>query len=55
MWLEEQIIDDEEFLFLCTQQHPSFPHSSEITFSLASKDPAKCKADFKVQKYCICT
>ena len=51
--LEEEIIDDEEFILLYEAympQNPSFPHSSYGKFSIVNKDPAKCKADFRVEK-----
>jgi len=45
----EEIIDDEEFVLLYEAYRPSnlpFPH---IKFSLANKDPAEYKADFRVK------
>ncbi|XP_074634541.1 uncharacterized protein LOC141893070 [Acropora palmata] len=51
--LEDEIIDDEEFILLyeaCMPQNPSFPHSSYGKFSIVNKDPAECKADFRVEK-----
>ena len=51
--LEKEIIDDEEFILLYEEympQNPPFPHSWYETFSLVNKDPAECKADFRVQK-----
>ena len=50
----EEIIDDEEFVLPFTKHNrPSnlpFPHSAYEKFSLANKDPAKYKADFRVEK-----
>ena len=51
--LEEELIDDEEFLLLYESykpQNPPFPHSSYAEFSLVHKDPAECKADFRLEK-----
>ena len=51
--LEEEIIDDEEFAVLYeeyTPQNLPFPHCQYDTFSLLNKDPAECKADFRVEK-----
>ena len=51
--LEDEIIDDEEFILLYEAympQNPSFPHSSYGKFSIVNKDPAECKADFRVEK-----
>ena len=51
--LEEEIIDDEQFAVLYeeyTPQNLPFPHCQYDTFSLLNKDPAECKADFRVEK-----
>ena len=51
--LMEEIIDEEEFVLLYEAYRPSnlpFPHSAYEKFSLANKDPAECKADFRVEK-----
>ena len=51
--LEDEIIDEEEFILLYDAympQNPSFPHSSYGKFSIVNKDPAECKADFRVEK-----
>ena len=51
--LEEEIIDDEEFPILYeeyTPQNLPFPHFQYETFPLLKKDPAECKADFRVEK-----
>ena len=51
--LIEEIIDEEEFVLLYEAYGPSnlpFPHSPYEKFSLANKDPAECKADFRVEK-----
>ena len=51
--LVEEIIDEEEFVLLYDTYRPRnlpFPHSAYEKFSLANKDPAKCKADFRVGK-----
>ena len=48
--LEQEIIDDEEFVVLYeeyTPQNLPFPHCQYDTFSLLNKDRAECKADFK--------
>ena len=53
MCLIEEIIGDEEFVLLSEAHRPSnlpFPHSAYEKFSLANKDPAECKADFRVEK-----
>lgn len=49
--LEEEIIDDEEFISLheaYMPQNSSLPHSSYG--SVVNKDPTECKADFRVDK-----
>ena len=51
--LIEEIIDEEEFVKLYEVYGPSdlpFPDSAYEKFSLAHKDPAECKADFRVEK-----
>ena len=51
--LVEEIIDEEEFVLVYDTYRPRnlpFPHSAYEKFSLANKDPAKCKADFRVEK-----
>lgn len=51
--LIEEIIDEEEFVLLYEAYRASnlpFPHSAYEKFSLANKDPAECKADFRVEK-----
>ena len=51
--LIEEIIDKEEFVLLYEAYGLSnlpFPHSASKKFSHANKDPAKCKADFRVEK-----
>ena len=51
--LVEEIIDEEEFVLLYDTYRPRnlpFPHSAYEKFSLANKDPAECKADFRVEK-----
>ena len=51
--LIEGIIGEEEFVLLSEVHRPSnlpFPHSAYEKFSLANKDPAECKADFRVEK-----
>ena len=51
--LEEEMIDDEEFALLYeeyTPRNPPFPYSSYDNFSFVNKDPAECKADFRVEK-----
>ncbi|XP_078379986.1 uncharacterized protein LOC144662926 [Oculina patagonica] len=53
MCLEEEIIDEEEFLLLYEEykpQNPPFPHKAYEQFSLVNKDPAECKADFRFEK-----
>ena len=50
---EEEITGEEEFVLLSEVHRPSnlpFPHSAYEKFSLANKDPAECKADFRVEK-----
>ena len=49
----KEIIDEEEFVLLYEAYRPSnlpFPHSAYENFSFANKDPAECKADFRVEK-----
>ena len=49
----KEIIDEEEFALLYEAYRPSnlpFPHSAYENFSFANKDPAECKADFRVEK-----
>ena len=51
--LEEEIIDDEEFILLYEAymlQNPSFAHSSYGKFSIVNKNPVECKVDFRVEK-----
>ena len=51
--LIEEITGEEEFVLLSEVNRPSnlpFPHSAYEKFSLANKDPAECKADFRVEK-----
>ena len=51
--LIEEIIGEEELVLLSEVNRPSnlpFPHSAYEKFSLANKDPAECKADFRVEK-----
>ena len=53
--LIEEIIDEEEFVLLYEANRPSnlpFPHSanSNEKVSLANKDSAEGKADFRVEK-----
>ena len=51
--LMEEIIDKKEFVLLYEAYRPSnppFPHPAYGKFSLANKDPAECKADFRVEK-----
>ena len=51
--LIEEIIDGEEFVLLYKAyrlSNLSYPHSANEKFSLANKDPAECKADFRVEK-----
>ena len=55
LWLclIEEIIDEEEFVQLYEAYRLSdlpFPHPAYEKFSLLNKDPAKCKADFRVEK-----
>ena len=48
-----EIIVEEEFVLLYEAYRPSnlpFPHSAYEKLSLANKDPAECKADFRVEK-----
>ena len=49
----DKIIDEEEFVLLYEAKKLSnlpFPHSAYEKFSLANKDLAKCKTDFRVEK-----
>ena len=49
----KEIIDEEEFVLLYEAYRPSnlpFPHSAHEKFSFANKEPAECKADFRVEK-----
>ena len=51
--LIEEIIVEEEFVLFYEAYGPSnllFPHSAYEKLSLANKDPAECKADFRVEK-----
>ena len=52
--LIEEIIVEEEFVLLYEACRPSnlpFPHSAYEKFiSLPNKDPAECKADFRVER-----
>ena len=51
--LVEEIIDKEEFVLLYGTYRPRnlpFPHLPYEKFSVANKDPAECKADFRVEK-----
>ena len=51
--LQDEIIDDEEFILLYESyipQNPSFPHLSYGKFSIVKKDPAECEADFRGEK-----
>ena len=51
--LIEEIIGEEELVLLSEVNRPSnlpFPHLAYEKFSLANKDPAECKADFRVEK-----
>ena len=51
--LIEEVIVEEEFVLLYKAYRPSnlpFPHLAYEKFSLANKDPAECKADFRVEK-----
>ena len=49
--LTEKTIDEEEFGLLYEAYRPSnLPHSAYEKFSLTNKDPAECKADFRVEK-----
>ena len=53
LYLIEEITGEEEFVLLSEVNRPSnlgFPHSAYEKVSLANKDPAKCKADFRVEK-----
>ena len=51
MRLIEEITDEEEFVLLYEAYRPSnLPHSAHENFSLANKDPAECKADFRAEK-----
>ena len=49
----EEITGEEEFVLLSEVNRPSnlpLPQSVYEKFSLANKDPAECKADFRVEK-----
>ena len=51
--LTEEIIVEEEFVLLYEVHRPSnlpFPHSAYEKLSLANKDPAEYKADFRVER-----
>ena len=51
--LIEEIIDEGEFVLLHKAYRPSnlpFPHSVNAKLSLVTKNPAKGKADFRVEK-----
>ena len=51
--LIEEIIGEEEFVLFSEVHRPSnlpFPHSAYEKFSLANKDLAEYKADFRVEK-----
>ena len=51
--LIEELIDEEEFALLYEAYGPSnlaSPHSVNEQFSLANKDPAEGKADFRVER-----
>ena len=50
--LIEEIIIEEEFVLLYETYRPilPFPHSAYEKLSLANKDRAECKADFRVEK-----
>ena len=51
--LIKEIIDEEEFGLLHEAYRPSnlpFPHSTYEKFSLANKDSAESKADFRVER-----
>ena len=49
--LREEIIEEKEFVLLYEAHWPSnLPHSAYENFSLANKDPAECKADFRAEK-----
>ena len=53
LFLTEEIIDEEEFVLLYEAYRLSnllSPHSVNEKFSLANKDPAEGKADFRVEK-----
>ena len=55
--LIKEIIDEEEFGLLHEAYRPinlPFPHSTYEKFSLANKDSAESKADFRVEKRDIC-
>ena len=52
--LIEEIIVEEEFVLLYEAYRPSnlpFAHSAYEKLSLANKDPAESKADFRVERY----
>ena len=49
--LREEIIEVFGLLYeVCGPSNLPFPHSAYKKFSLANKDPAECKADFRVKK-----
>ena len=48
--LIEEIIVEEEFFLLYRPSNLPFPHSAYEKLSLANKDPAECKADFRVER-----
>ena len=50
--IEEIIVEEELFLLYEAYRLSNlpFPHSAYEKFSLANKDPAECKADFRVEK-----
>ena len=51
--LDEEIIDEKEFILLYeedTPQNPPIPHTAYEKFSLVNKEPAECKVDFRVEK-----
>ena len=51
--LDEEIIDEKEFILLYeedTPQNPPIPHTAYEKFSLVNKEPVECKGDFQVEK-----
>ena len=52
--VEEEMVDKEEFFFLLFEAYSPynllFPHYAYEKFSLVNKNPAECKADFRVEK-----